>query len=190
MTDDEVSRLGPGRRRALLIATSKFLEGGLDDLPAAKNDLVELTTLLRRKEIGNFEVTSLLNIKKEQAEREVERLFKVEAEPDDFLLLYITGHGVVDDGSSLWFALRDYRKNSHRASALEARWIRDILESSKSNRQLIIIDTCYSGMFVDSKTLPTFNQVDADEVRGAQDAIVTRQASPNSYSLLHFRLRR
>lgn len=175
------SQTAGGRRRALLIATSEYSEKSLDNLPAAKNDLIALDAVLGDPEIGNFTVTPLLNITKEAAERQIEQVFKIEAEPDDFLILYITGHGVLDDGQSLWFALKNYSKDSHRASALEARWIRNILEVSRSNRQLIIIDTCFSSMFVGSKAVPTIDSVNVDQVRNAQDEIIARADRKNAF---------
>ena len=170
-----------GRRHALLIATSEYSEKSLDNLPAAKNDLVALDAIFGDPEIGDFKVTPLLNVTKETAERQIEQIFKIDAQADDFLILYITGHGVLDDGQSLWFALKDYHKDSHRSSALEARWIRNILEISRSNRQLIIIDTCFSSMFVGSKTAPTIDSADADQVRKAQDEIITRAERKNAF---------
>lgn len=169
------------RRHALLIATSEYSEKSLDNLPAAKNDLVALNAVFGDPEIGNFKVTPLLNVTKETAERQIEQIFKIEAQADDFLILYITGHGVLDDGQSLWFALKDYRKDSHRSSALEARWIRNILEVSRSNRQLIIIDTCFSSMFVGSKAAPTIDSANLDQVRKAQDEIITRADRKNAF---------
>jgi hypothetical protein len=165
---------GRGRRRALLIATSDYAEKNLDNLPAAKNDLVALTAILGSPDIGDFEAVPLLNVSKEVAERHIEQMFKIEAEADDFLILYITGHGVLDDGQSLWFALRDYQKESIRASALEARWIRNILEVSRADRQLIIVDTCFSSMFVEGKSASTIDSADANQVRSAQDELITR----------------
>ena len=55
---------------------------------------------------------------------------------------------------------------------MEARWIRDILEVSRSSRQLIIVNTCYSSMFVGSKAVPTLNSVSVDQVRDAQNEII------------------
>ena len=94
-------RSGPGRRRALVIATSSYSERSLDDLPTAKNDLIELTAVLGSPQIGSFEVVPLLDVTKETAQRHIERIFKVEAQADDFLIFYISGHGVLDDGQSL-----------------------------------------------------------------------------------------
>jgi hypothetical protein len=178
---NEITAGGSGRRRALLIATSEYSEKSLDNLPAAKNDLIALDAVFGDPQIGNFKITSLLNVTKEAAERQIEQIFKIDAQADDFLILYITGHGVLDDGQSLWFALKDYRKDSHRSSALEARWIRNILEVSRSNRQLIIIDTCFSSMFVGSKAAPTIDSAHVDQVRRAQDEIITRADRKNAF---------
>lgn len=88
---------------------------------------------------------------------------------------------MLDDGQSLWFALKDYRKDSIRASALEARWIRNILEISRSNRQLIIVDTCFSSMFVEGKAVPTIDSANADQVRSAQDELIAREGREDAF---------
>ncbi|HEV2634516.1 MAG TPA: caspase family protein [Actinocrinis sp.] len=143
------------RRRALILATGSYDERRISNLPVSSNDADAISATLGLKGLGKFEIFSLLDPEKQEAQSAIERIFATEAEPLDFLVLYITGHGVVSDdppeGRKLWLALKDYSDNSPRSTALEASWIDKILAGSKASQILVIVDTCHSALFSGGK---------------------------------------
>ncbi len=158
-----------GRRRALLIATSIYGEPTLPDLPAVHNDYESMAVTFGPRGPGGFEIVRLPeNPSKDAVLKEIERIFVAEARPADVNLLYISGHGQLDAGKSLWFPLRESRKEQLRATYLDARWIKDVLEDSKVNRQLVIVDTCHSRYLLSGKG-PAAGGVPFEEIREAQN---------------------
>ena len=157
-----------GRRRALLIATSMYGEPTLPDLPAAHNDYESMAVTFGPDGPGSFEIVQLPeNPAKDDVLRQIERIFVTEARPDDVNLLYISGHGQLD-GKTLWFPLRESRREQLRATYLDARWIKDMLEDSKVNRQLVIVDTCHSRYLLSGKG-PATADIAPGEIREAQN---------------------
>jgi hypothetical protein len=72
---------------------------------------------------------------------------------DDLVLVYFSGHGIKDDSGRLYLATRQTRKNSKgelvRTTAVAASLIHDVMENSRSRRQVIILDCCFSGAFAE-----------------------------------------
>ncbi|MCG8363475.1 MAG: GUN4 domain-containing protein, partial [Pseudanabaenales cyanobacterium] len=113
----------------------------------------------------------------------VETWFR-ERQKDDLALLYISGHGVKDAQSDLYFAACDTRKQKEeliRATAIAASFVRDRVRESKAKRQVIILDCCFSGAFGNllSKDDHTIN---LETVLGAEGRVVLTSSSSIQYS--------
>jgi hypothetical protein len=131
------------------------------------NDYETMAVTFGPRGPGGFEIVWLPeNPAKGAVLKQIERIFVAEARPDDVNPLYLSGHGQLD-GKSLWFPLRESRKEQQRATYLDARWIKEVLEDSKVNRQLVIVDTCHSRYLLSGKGL-TAGGVPLDEIREAQ----------------------
>ena len=136
---------------ALLIAVSEY-ESGLNPLPATIKDVEAMQRVLQNPEIGGFEVECLLNPDPLQMQTAIENLF-LGSQRDDIVLLYFSGHGIKHDNGKLYFATKSTRKNEQgelsRASTVSADFVHDIINDnrSRSRRQVIILDCCFSGAF-------------------------------------------
>ncbi|MEI6442338.1 MAG: substrate-binding domain-containing protein [Nostocales cyanobacterium ELA583] len=136
---------------ALLIAVSEY-ESGLNPLPATIKDVEAMQRVLQNPEIGGFDVECLLNPDTVQMQTAIEKLF-LNCQRDDIVLLYFSGHGIKHDNGKLYFATKSTRKNEQgglsRASTVPADAIHDIINDnrSRSRRQVIILDCCFSGAF-------------------------------------------
>jgi hypothetical protein len=135
-----------GRRLALVVAVTDYVDASLRRLRAPAGDAADLRDLLADPEIGDFAVTSVINEKAQQIRLAIED-FLVERSPDDLLLVYLSCHGVVDLRRRLYFAARDTVKNRLAASGVEAHWLLDQLEDCRARRQVVILDCCFSGAF-------------------------------------------
>ncbi|MBC7973114.1 MAG: caspase family protein, partial [Verrucomicrobia bacterium] len=83
---------------ALLIGVSEY-EPGLDGLPSAVNDVTAMQQVLTHPEMGEFAaaaVTVLQNPDRQTMETAIYNLFANRAK-EDLVLLYFSGHGVVDE---------------------------------------------------------------------------------------------
>lgn len=134
-------------RRALLIGSSRYEDAGLSRLLTPAADVEGLAAVLRNPEIGAFEeVTTLLDGSEQMVRRAVARLFAGRSQ-NDLLLLYFSGHGILDDQGHLHLATRDTDRHLLSATALSAAFVRSEMDRSRSHRKVLILDCCHSAAF-------------------------------------------
>ena len=134
-------------RTALIIGNSVYDDPTLARLNAPAADVRALAALLSDGEIGQFDSVRTLIDETEATTRRAIAAFYAAAKPDDLLLLYFSGHGVLDDQGRLYLAARDTQHDLPQGSALPAAFITDGMDSSRSRRQVLILDCCHSGAF-------------------------------------------
>jgi WD40 repeat protein len=61
--------------------------------------------------------------------------------------VYLSCHGLLDARRRLYFAAADTRKDRLAATGVEAAWVLDQLEHCRARRQVLILDSCFSGAF-------------------------------------------
>lgn len=136
---------------ALLIGISEYGEG-LSSLPGTQEDISIMQRVLQSSQIGGFDAVDLLsNPDRTQMESAIENLFTEKCNRDDLVLLYFSGHGVRDDNGTLYFANRITAKNAQgrirTATAVAATALQGYMSRSRSKRQVVILDCCFSGAF-------------------------------------------
>jgi uncharacterized caspase-like protein len=133
---------------ALLIGVSEY-EPGLNPLPGSVLDVDALREVLVHPEMGGFAETDvflLKNPQRQEMEDQIYRLFANRSR-DDLLLFYFSGHGVRDDRGQLYLANCNTRKDNGQlvdSTAVAATYLQTKINSSKSERQVIILDCCFS----------------------------------------------
>ena len=136
---------------ALLVGVSDY-EPGLEALPAAVRDVIAMQQVLTHPEMGGFDaadVQVLQNPGRQQMEDAIYSLF-ANRQRDDLVLLYFSGHGVLDDGGEFYLTSRVTRKDGGRlvpTTAVAARSVQSWMRQSRSQRKVIILDSCFSGAF-------------------------------------------
>lgn len=145
-TDTAPSAAVGGRRLALVVAVTDYVDASLRRLRAPAGDAAELRDLLADPEIGNFSVTSVVNERAQQLRLAIED-FLSDRRTDDVLLVYLSCHGLMDTRRRLYFAARDTIKNRLASSGVESQWLFDQLEDCRARRQIVILDCCFSGAF-------------------------------------------
>nr|VFK66181.1 MAG: Uncharacterized protein, contains caspase domain [Candidatus Kentron sp. UNK]VFK71789.1 MAG: Uncharacterized protein, contains caspase domain [Candidatus Kentron sp. UNK] len=140
-------------KHALLIGVSQYSASDLSPLPAAVADVRALSGVLRHPEMGGFidaNVTLLEDPDRQAMETAIEELFSGRAK-DDLALLYFSGHGLKDDAGRLYLATGSTRKKPNgelvRATAVSASAVHENMQRSRARRQVVILDSCYSGAF-------------------------------------------
>lgn len=133
-------------RFALVVGSSRYDDPGLAQLVAPGNDVPALAAVLADPAIGGFAVTTLLDRPAAEVGEAIE-LFFGDRKQDDLLLLYFTGHGIKDASGQLYFAMTNTKRKALRTTAVPAQLVNEVMASSGSKKQLLILDCCHSGAF-------------------------------------------
>ncbi|MBM4055980.1 MAG: hypothetical protein FJ264_15210 [Planctomycetes bacterium] len=138
-------------RYALIIACNHYNDKDLRKLESPVYDAEVLSGVLKNPAIGNFNICDpLINKPSHEIKVAIEGFF-ANRRHEDLLLLYFSGHGIKDEDGQLYFAAADTRRSHLRSTAIEASFIKDIMERSRSRTQVVVLDCCHSGAFVRSK---------------------------------------
>src|SRR6476661_6813268 len=139
------------RRRALIVATYEYADGGLRRLAAPEHDAESFAEVLKDEAIAGFDVTMLVN-QPHHVVGEAIADFYGGAGREDLTLLYFTGHGVKDDEGRLYLAMTNTRREALMFTAISGAQLNDAMDASRSRRKVLILDCCYSGAFPAGRT--------------------------------------
>jgi len=168
---------------ALLIGVSEYSEG-LRPISSAILDVEAMRRVLEHPDMGAFDqVTVLPNPDKGSMEKAVEVLF-ADRQRDDLVLLYFTGHGLKDQKARFFLSTRDTGRDQNgdfrRATALAASKLQEYITDSRSQRQIIILDCCFSGALVQG--MPIKGELNIQEELGGKGRAILTSSSPIEYS--------
>lgn len=134
------------RRFGVLIASSRFQpESGMLPLRCPENDADGLSQILVAN--GDFrpeDIHVLKNIPHWEALRQVNQVLHA-ATKDDLVLLYYSGHGKQDDNGRLHLASVNTVADALESTSIPIESIRYMIDNSRSNKIVLILDCCYSG---------------------------------------------
>ena len=136
----------PGPRLALVVATSTYTDAGLRALRAPARDAADLAQVLADPGIGGFTVSTVIDEPAQQIRLAIED-FLIGRGTGDLLLVYLSCHGLLDARRRLYFAAADTRKDRLGSTGVESAWVFDQLEHCRARRQVLILDSCFSGAF-------------------------------------------
>ncbi|NIJ12709.1 S-DNA-T family DNA segregation ATPase FtsK/SpoIIIE [Saccharomonospora amisosensis] len=171
----EQSDTRTGERHALLIANSQYLDVRLRQLRAPAEDARHLRELLLDPAIGYFDTaTKIIDGSKSEIEEQIELLF-AERKPDDFVLLYISGHGIRNDNGQLFFAACNTRLSLPRSTAIAGSFVQSLLDECQAGAKLVLLDCCYSGAFTQGMVPKSAGTGDplAQQVAGRGTCVIT-----------------
>src|SRR5688572_21950857 len=95
-----------GRRHALLIFARTFDDESLRDLSKSSEEVDMLARVLADPEIGAFTVEQLIDRPCRDIQVAIARACQ-KAGREDVLVIYYSGHGIVDDNGRLFLGTRD-----------------------------------------------------------------------------------
>ncbi|WP_413172022.1 caspase, EACC1-associated type [Anabaena azotica] len=174
-------------RIALLIGVSEY-QPGLNKLAGAVKDIEAMRRVLQHPEMGGFsesEIIVMPNPQRQDMENAIEKLFD-NRKKDDLLLLYFSGHGITDDTGKLYLTNSQTRKydngNLIKTTATPASLIHEFMENSRSQRQVIILDACFSGAFAEGMKAKDDSNVDINRQLGGKGRVVLTSSSSSQYS--------
>jgi N-acetylneuraminic acid mutarotase len=139
------------RYRALLIGNSTFPfdNQNLQTLVGPVNDIAQLRSALTDRAAGLFQPDNVTLVAERTASEirlELETFFHA-ASREERLLLYYSGHGLLNYRSQLYLSARDTRTDRLVATAVSASDISAMIDDSAAATTIIVLDCCHSGAF-------------------------------------------
>jgi hypothetical protein len=133
---------------ALIVANTEYADTGLAKLSAPGKDAEDLARVLKDQNICAFDdVRIVLNQPEHIVRRAIEVYFS-ERKPSDLVVFYFSGHGIRDELGALYLAVKNTARSRLRSTAIKSDYVREIMDQSRSKRQVLILDCCNSGAFV------------------------------------------
>lgn len=134
-------------RHGLLIGVSRFDDARLSALNAPARDVTALAEVLRDPARGGFDTLAVSLDEDYLTVRDRLAALFESRDPDDMVLLYYSGHGVLRRGNRLFLATPASELDRPQARSIAASEIRDLMDQCRAERQVLILDCCHSGAF-------------------------------------------
>jgi regulation of enolase protein 1 (concanavalin A-like superfamily) len=172
---------------ALLIGVSNYET--LPNLLGPTKDIKEISKLLQNPNIGEFipeNITILEDPEREEVENAIYDLFE-RPKKGDLVLFYFAGHGITDMLGQFYLAARRTRKDKEKLrdiTAISAKYLHEKMSQSLSERQVIILDCCFSGAFTKGMAARASGQVNLEYLGGKGRAVLASSTS-TQYSFEH-----
>jgi tetratricopeptide (TPR) repeat protein len=171
---------------ALLVGVSDY-SSGLTPLPGAVKDVEALQRVLQHPQIGGFDdVKTLINPEPLAMQEAIQTLFLENRTKDDLILFFFSGHGIKDQRGELYFATRITRKTPQgelvKATAVPASFVQDMMSDSRSKREVVILDCCFSGAFGTGWTAKDDGSVDIQAQLGGEGRAILTSSNSTQYS--------
>lgn len=135
------------QRYAVLIASSRFLEDERASLPSLRcpeADVDGLNDVLDNQDIGAFKTVLLKNEPHYEVMATLSQVLK-RAKKQDLVLLYYSGHGLLDESGNLYLATTNTKRELLEATSIPVTDIKRIIDNSPPTKTILILDCCYSG---------------------------------------------
>jgi hypothetical protein len=139
-------RDGGGQRLALVVGTSRYEDPSLRQLRAPGTDAQQLAQVLGDPAVGDFDVEMLVDPLWDRMAYQIAELC-ARLHPSDFLLIYLSCHGLLDSRGRLYYAAANTSRALLAATAVSASWLNERLTDSRAGTQLVLLDCCHSGAF-------------------------------------------
>ena len=109
-----------------------------------------MSAVLGDPEYGGFDVTELLDKNKNDIEEALNDFLSA-PQPAETVMVYVSCHGLQTKWGAFYLAAANTNIDVIQATALEARWLTDRLNECRARRQIVILDSCFSGAFIGTK---------------------------------------
>lgn len=137
------------RKHALLVGTAACEDVNFPALPSVRADVHYLSQVLDMPAVGRYEKCVRVEDSSKAAIKQAVEQFLRDREPDELVVLYISGHGAYDrEDGQLYYVTTDTEADRLQQTALEASYVTDQLEKCAARRKVLLLDCCFSGSAV------------------------------------------
>jgi uncharacterized caspase-like protein len=136
----------PITRYVLAVGVSQYADSSLN-LDYAAKDANDLATSLQRGSpgIARTLVKTLTDAEVTREKLREARQFFADAKPQDQAIVFIAGHGLLDDKDDYYFAGYDINADNPSAKGVPLADIEDLFADTRARRRLLLMDSCHSG---------------------------------------------
>ena len=130
------------------------------NLAFAAKDATDIANTFKAS--GSYEKVNLKLLTNSMAtDREIKsvRSFLEQAKVDDVVMVFIAGHGVLDDSYNYYFATHNMDFNNPSSGGLPYESIESLLDGINCRNKLLLMDTCHSG------------ELDGEDVASANETV-------------------
>lgn len=139
---------------ALLIGICNYNDKKLETLKAPKEDVRMLVGVLSIPEMGfdKENIQTLIDCTYAKSHQAIGSFLKDKIK-DDLVLVYFSGHGLLDSSNldNPYLALKDTDTKNLSGSAESIKFINEEMKRCKAGQKILILDSCYSGLFAGAK---------------------------------------
>jgi hypothetical protein len=115
----------------------------------AANNVAAMQRVLQDPNLGGFDrVETLLDPELKTMQKVIQQVLE-KCGTDDLVLLFFSGHCIVDWNNHLYLTTNITAKDDFQATAVPANFVQQQLNISDAERQVVILDCDYSGAFAD-----------------------------------------
>ncbi|MEU4615316.1 caspase, EACC1-associated type [Streptomyces umbrinus] len=137
------------RKHALLVGTAVYEDVNFPALPSVRADVHYLSQVLEMPAVGRYEKCVRVEDSSKAAIKQGVEQFLRDREPDELVVLYLSGHGAYDrEDGQLYYVTTDTEADRLQQTALEASYVTDQLEKCAARRKVLLLDCCFSGSAV------------------------------------------
>lgn len=137
------------RQHALLVGTAAYQDVHFPALPSVRADVHYLSQILEMPAVGRYEKCVRVEDSSKAAIKQAVEQFLRDREPDELVVLYLSGHGAYDrEDGQLYYVTTDTEADRLQQTALEASYVTDQLEKCAARRKVLLLDCCFSGSAV------------------------------------------
>jgi YVTN family beta-propeller protein len=133
-------------RLALVVTVDHYDNPGLRELAAPAADARALSEVLGDPGLGAFTVDLLHNPTSWMIYEKVDSLL-ADRRPSDLVLMHFSCHGLKDLGGELYLAATNTDPDRLPSTAVDATWISRVMQRSRAQRVVLLLDCCYGGAF-------------------------------------------
>jgi len=131
-------------RHAILIANGSFPQyKNLPPLETPAKDIERLSAVLKDNTRG-FAVETLKDCLSHEVNERLEDILNNDVAPEDLVLIYYSGHGLLDERLHLSLATFNTKPKCPTSSVAFSN-VMAILETARIRRVIVLLDCCYSG---------------------------------------------
>ncbi|MDD5058985.1 MAG: caspase family protein [Sideroxydans sp.] len=136
----------PITRYLLAVGVSQYADSSLN-LDYAAKDATDLAAALQRSSPGieRTVVKTLTDAEVTRDKLREARQFFADAKPQDQAIVFIAGHGLLDDKDDYYFAGYDVDAANPAAKGVPITDIEDLFADTKARARLLLMDSCHSG---------------------------------------------